>query len=95
MKRLSIILTALALIAAFPDRAPGFPTPDHLREAAAERQGDVTYSDLPAHLRADLRDGLQALARAVQQALPPDLQLAEGQPDPQDQPVPQSEARHA
>lgn len=60
---------ALALIAAFPDRAPGFPTPDKLREAAAEGSGAAANSDLPAHLRADLRDGLQALARAVQQAL--------------------------
>lgn len=60
---------AMALIAAFPDRAPGFPTPQRLRAAAAEDLGADPYSDLPAHLRADLCDGLRALAHAVEQAL--------------------------
>lgn len=59
---------AIALISAFPDRAAGFPDPQALREAAAEEPGADPYSDLPAHLRADLRDGLMALARAVERA---------------------------
>jgi hypothetical protein len=58
---------ALALIAAFPDRASDFPSADQLRKAAADAGSDPA-SDLPAHLRADLRDGLTALARAVDQA---------------------------
>jgi hypothetical protein len=58
---------ALALIAAFPDRAPDFPTAAQLRQAATDAGSDPA-SDLPAHLRADLRDGLTALARAVDQA---------------------------
>ncbi|NHB75783.1 hypothetical protein [Rhodobacter calidifons] len=52
---------AMALIAAFPNRATDFPTPAELRAAAAA----APDSDLPAHLQADLRDGLRALARAV------------------------------
>lgn len=56
---------ALALVTAFPDRAHDFPTPDQLRQAAASDAA----GDLPAHLRADLRDGLAALAHAVDRAL--------------------------
>jgi hypothetical protein len=61
---------ALALIAAFPYRAPGFPAPARLRQtAAAGLSSDDPNSDLPAHLRADLSDGLRALARAVEAAM--------------------------
>ena len=60
---------ALALVAAFPDRAKGFPTPAELRKAATGDPSTGPGSDLPAHLRADLRDGLAALARAVEGAL--------------------------
>ncbi len=58
---------AIALIAAFPNRADDFPPPASLIEAAeAEPSAD---SDLPAHLQADLVDGLRALARSVETAL--------------------------
>lgn len=56
---------AMALIAAFPNRASDFPSPAVLYEAAES----APESDLPAHLQADLRDGLRALARAVEAAL--------------------------
>jgi hypothetical protein len=59
---------ALALIAAFPDRATDFPAPDALREAAARAAGPNAASDLPRHLLDDLRDGLNALAKAVEAA---------------------------
>jgi hypothetical protein len=55
---------ALALVAAFPNRADGFPDPAKLRHAADEEP--APGSDLPAHLQADLREGLLALARAVE-----------------------------
>lgn len=58
---------ALALIAAFPDKVADFPSAAQLRRAAADAGSDPA-SDLPAHLRADLRDGLSALARAVEHA---------------------------
>jgi hypothetical protein len=67
---------ALALIAAFPNRADSFPEPAQLRRAAADELGADPQSDLPAHLRADLRDGLNALARAVENALAADTGLA-------------------
>ena len=57
---------ALALVAAFPGRAKDFPDPDKLR-AAADAKPEPGW-DLPAHLRDDLRDGLLALARAVEAA---------------------------
>jgi hypothetical protein len=60
---------AIALVAAFPDRAADFPGPDQLREAALKGPGTDPFSDLPDHLRADLRDGLHALARSVERAL--------------------------
>ena len=60
---------ALALVAAFPDRAVDFPSPTRLRETAASELGSGPYSDLPGHLRADLREGLRALADAIEQAL--------------------------
>lgn len=59
---------ALALIAAFPNRADGFPSPERLRKTA---EGSVSVNpehDLPADLRADLRDGLLALANAIESA---------------------------
>jgi hypothetical protein len=59
---------ALALIAAFPDRAADFPAPAQVRAAAADGPGSDPRSDLPAHLQADLRDGLHALAQAVERA---------------------------
>ncbi|MBA3910045.1 MAG: hypothetical protein C0524_09180 [Rhodobacter sp.] len=82
---------ALALIGAFPDRAEGFPAPADLRAAAADEPGANPDSDLPAHLLADLREGLNALALAVEKALdsvPPSDDL------PQD-PVDQSAASRA
>jgi hypothetical protein len=77
---------AIALIAAFPDRASGFPSPQRLRDAAAEEPGSDPYSDLPVHLRADLRDGLLALARAVERALAGEPVVAEPRRDPVAQP---------
>ncbi|MCX7288693.1 MAG: hypothetical protein NTW20_14365 [Rhodobacterales bacterium] len=60
---------AIALIAAFPDRAEDFPNPDQLRLVASLGPDTGAFSDLPDHLRADLRDGLQALARSVERAI--------------------------
>lgn len=57
---------AVALLAAFPNRAQDFPQPQSLREAA-EAEPDPGQ-DLPAHLQADLRDGLLALARSIESA---------------------------
>lgn len=62
---------AIALAAAFPDRVAGFPTPAQLREAAVAGLASGPDTDLPADLRADLGDGLAALARAVETALAP------------------------
>lgn len=59
---------ALALIAAFPDRANSFPSPENLRSLALSAAGEAAPSDLPSHLRADLREGLIALADAVEKA---------------------------
>jgi hypothetical protein len=58
---------AMALIGAFPNRASAFPDPLRLRALA----DDLPASDLPNHLQEDLRDGLRALARAVETALGP------------------------
>lgn len=55
---------AMALISAFPTRADDFPAPQDLRKLAEA----LPPSDLPQHLQADLRDGLQALARAIEAA---------------------------
>ena len=58
---------AVALLAAFPNRAQDFPHPQSLRDAA---DADLDPAqDLPAHLQADLRDGLHALARSIETAL--------------------------
>lgn len=59
---------AIALIAAFPDRANDFPDPKDLRSAAEGGLSNSDVSDLPAHLRADLSEGLLALARALESA---------------------------
>jgi hypothetical protein len=59
---------AIALIAAFPDRAPDFPNPKLLR-ALAENGFVAGDAGLPDHLRADLCDGLMALARSLERAL--------------------------
>lgn len=56
---------AMALISAFPSRASDFPDPARLRHVA----DNLPESDLPDHLQTDLRDGLRALARAVEAAL--------------------------
>jgi hypothetical protein len=60
---------ALALISAFPQRAPDFPAVASLRQAAAAGLTMSPNADLPADLRADLADGLAALSRAVDAAL--------------------------
>ncbi|MFM7336332.1 MAG: hypothetical protein ACKO1H_18325, partial [Tabrizicola sp.] len=57
---------AVALLAAFPNRAQDFPHPQSLRDAA-EAELDPGQ-DLPSHLLADLRDGLLALARSIESA---------------------------
>jgi hypothetical protein len=57
---------AIALIGAFPDRAAEFPDPKDVREAGKGGLAANDASDLPAHLRADLCDGLEALARALE-----------------------------
>ena len=77
---------AMALIGAFPNRASDFPAPQRLR-AVAE---DLPASDLPDHLQADLRDGLRALARAVEAAFGSQATAAA-----EPQPHPKAEARTA
>lgn len=57
---------AVALLAAFPNRVEDFPQPEALRNAA-DADPDPGQ-DLPAHLQADLRDGLLALARSIEAA---------------------------
>lgn len=64
-----LVPRAMALIGAFPDRAGGFPSPALLRQMASDGLGGGPTNDLPAHLRDDLRDGLVALAHAVETAL--------------------------
>ena len=59
---------ALALIAAFPERSSGFPSPAILREASKPGLGDETFADLPKGILSDLQDGLRALAAAVEMA---------------------------
>jgi hypothetical protein len=82
---------ALALVAAFPDRADGFPSPARLRQAAGAGLGDGPNADLPVHLRDDLRDGLRALARAVEAA----VAAAGAQAPLQSDPVTHHAAGHA
>jgi hypothetical protein len=73
---------AMALIAAFPNRATDFPSPTLLTEAANSAQD----SDLPSHLQEDVRDGLRALARSVEAALAgkplPGIDLPRPKPTP-------------
>lgn len=74
---------AIALIAAFPDRANEFPDPKVLRSAAENGFAADTGSDLPDHLRADLCDGLVALARSLERV----LTAAPATPDPRPETV--------
>jgi hypothetical protein len=60
---------AIALVAAFPDRASEFPVPQDLRDVTKGGFSVDEASDLPAHLRADLCDGLLVLARNLENAL--------------------------
>lgn len=60
---------AIALIGAFPDRAEGFPTPEDLRNTVVGEPAADSLSQLPAHVLADMQDGLQALASAIERAL--------------------------
>lgn len=83
---------AMALIAAFPNRASDFPDPALLRQAA--EADPPPGSDLPVHLLADLRDGLRALAQSVELAMgsaPPPTAIPETEPEP----LPQRATRHA
>lgn len=80
---------AMALISAFPNRASDFPEPSALRETAES----LPPSDLPLHLQTDLRDGLKALAQAVQSARGPSV--ADDDDDRAIQPMPRRAARHA
>jgi len=59
---------ALALIAAFPDRVVDFPDAAALRALTRSGPANDTFADLPDHLRADLHDGVVALAIAIEQA---------------------------
>ncbi|MGL4235342.1 hypothetical protein [Tabrizicola sp.] len=70
---------ALALISAFPERAAGFPTLEQLRASAASLA--TSGSDLPRHLMEDLREGLLALAQAV------DAARAKAEPQPEAAPI--------
>jgi len=60
---------ALALIAAFPNRASNFPAPERLGKAALEAFSGDPQRDLPADLRKDLHEGMLALGRAIEIAL--------------------------
>lgn len=59
---------ALALVAAFPDRAAGLPSPATLRQAAKTGLETGQDADVPRYIRDDLSDGLMALAHAVEVA---------------------------
>jgi hypothetical protein len=83
---------AIALVSAFPYRAAGFPAPARLRQAAAAGPSGDPNSDLPAHLRDDLSDGLRALARAVEAAVAQESAAAD--PSRRDT-VAQAATRHA
>lgn len=82
---------AIALITAFPDQAEGFPAPELLRKGVIADKAAGPGSDLPAHLLADLRDGMQALARAVDAA----LTTASDETDPRHESVAKVTARTA
>ena len=84
---------AVALITAFPNRATDFPHPSRLREAA-DHEADPE-SDLPAHLQADLRDGLRALAGSVEAALGSGGSSEAAPMAAESQPLQRRTARHA
>lgn len=69
---------AMALIAAFPNRASDFPAPQRLKQMAE----NLPASDLPDYLQEDLRDGLRALARAIETALGPQAATAAAEAKP-------------
>lgn len=71
---------ALALIAAFPDRVGGFPSPQAIGSVVEAGFADHPDQDLPAHLKADLRKGMLALAQAVEKAT--NAQDAKAKADP-------------
>lgn len=73
---------AIALIAAFPDRAAEFPDPKDLRDASMSGLAANNDSDLPVHLRADLCDGLVALARSIDRALAAGSSVPDVIPEP-------------
>jgi hypothetical protein len=72
---------AMALIAAFPDRAAEFPDPKALRATAATGFAADTDSELPDHLRADLCDGLVALAGSLERVLTAAPAIHEARPE--------------
>ena len=59
---------ALALIAAFPDRVGDFPSTAQIHRVAEGGFSGGGEQDLPSDLRKDLRDGLLALATAIERA---------------------------
>lgn len=71
---------ALALIAALPVRSRGFPSAAQLRKVAEGGLAGDPLQDLPADLRADLREGLLALASAVEKARAADPVAAQPSP---------------
>jgi hypothetical protein len=72
---------AMALIAAFPDRVTEFPDPKALRATAATGFAADTDSELPDHLRADLCDGLVALAGSLERVLTADPAILNTRPE--------------
>lgn len=84
---------AMALIAAFPSRAEDFPHPSRLIEAAEAEP--APESDLPAHLQADLREGLRALARSVEAARGGKDPVVSARDGAEPQPLARRTARHA
>jgi hypothetical protein len=63
-----LVPRALALINAFPNRAPGFPAPDLIRQTAAGDLDGGPMTNVPAHLLDDLRGGMGVLAQAIERA---------------------------
>jgi len=77
----------LALIAAFPDRASDFPAPEDLRKVAGEVLDADAQRDLPMHLRADLHDGLLALALCIEKVASPTATPIEPALEPEPSPA--------
>jgi hypothetical protein len=73
---------AIALIAAFPDRVAEFPDPKDVRDVSTSGLAAHGDSDLPEHLRADLCDGLVALAQALERARNGTPSLSNARPEP-------------